>query len=450
LEFNRQLLHLGAEKCVTGSCHLLQVRGLNIMVDCGLAQGGDSAVAIDAWPLPPTKIDYLFLTHAHIDHTGRVPDLIRKGFGGEIICSHPTKALLSPMLADAMRFSGMPAKTAGPTAKAIDDLSWGFEYGERFDLENGVAFMLRRAGHILGSCFVRIEDERNGWSVLFSGDLGATDTPLLHDVEPPDTADLVVMESTYGDRLHGSRKQRVAQLGRILTRALTDKGKVFIPAFSLGRTQELIYEMDRIFSDSRYGARFPELQGRQRPPVFIDSPLGLEITQIYARLSEYWDQEAKALQYRGDHPIDFDVLYAVESHRDHQALCEAKGPAVILAGSGMCTGGRIIDHLRQGIERPANDILFVGYQAAGTPGRAIQDFARKRGGYVLLDGTRKSINARVHTLSGYSAHADQQGLIAWLESMPEKPGAVKLVHGQRSARTALSEELMQREFNIIQ
>jgi len=440
--------HLGAENYVTGSCHLLQANGLNIMVDCGLAQGDDPTRSMDSWPIQPNEIDYLFLTHAHIDHIGRVPELIQQGFKGEILCSHPTRALLNPMLTDAMKFSGMPEQAAMSIQKKIDDLSWGFECNQDFDLEKGVSFKLKRAGHILGSSFIRFQDDRSGESILFSGDLGATDTPILCDPETPDHAERVIMESTYGDRLHGERQKRVRQLGNVLTRALDDNGKVFIPAFSLGRTQELIYEMDRLFSDTDCQAMFPDLQGAQRPPVFVDSPLGLEITRVYARLSEFWDKEARDLNKIGDHPIDFDGLYAVESHRDHLELCDAPGPAVILAGSGMCTGGRIIDHLKKGIEDPKSDILFVGYQAAGTPGRTIQKYAEKPGGYVYLDGERLTIRANVYTLPGYSAHADQKGLVDWIASMPGKPGSIKLVHGEGGARRALADVLEKRGYTV--
>jgi metallo-beta-lactamase family protein len=374
--------------------------------------------------------------------------LIDRGFEGEIICSHPTKALLAPMLADAMTFSPRPDSIAKHLEETTDDLSWGFEYGETFDLSKNVSFKLKRAGHILGSSFIRVQDDKSGWSILFSGDLGAEDTPILVDPEPPDRADLVVMESTYGDRRHADRKRRIEQLGAVLTRTLADRGKVFIPTFALGRTQELIYEMDRLFSDPACRAKFPHLQDNQRPPVFVDSPLGLKITRIYARLAAYWDKEARDLEQRGDHPIDFHGLYAVENRRDHLKLCESKGPAVILAGSGMCTGGRIVGHLQGGIEQPANDILFVGYQAAGTPGRAIQKYAKKPGGYAILDGERRSINAGVHTLPGYSAHADQKGLVDWIAAMPEKPSAIKLVHGENRARQALGEILERKGYKV--
>ena len=443
-----KITHLGAETHVTGSCHLMKANGLNIMVDCGLAQGSDHLRKIKDWPVKPGEIDYLFLTHAHIDHIGRVPELIQHGFKGEIICSHPTKALLNPMLSDAMRFSGLSRQLVDYLQTKIDDLAWGFEFGQTFDLEKGIAFRMGRAGHILGSSFIRFEDSTCGWSVLFSGDLGAGNAPILPDPEIPEPADLVILESTYGGRLHDDRDQRIKRLGNVLSRALADGGKVFVPAFALGRTQELIYELDHIFSDPLYPEMFPELQGKARPPVFVDSPLGLKITDIYARLAEYWDEESRDLLRQGDHPIDFEGLFAVSNHQHHLQLRDVKGPAIILAGSGMCTGGRIVNHLLSGIEKEENDILFVGYQAVGTPGRNIQDYAGRSGGYVELDGQRKWIKARVHTLTGYSAHADQKGLVDWIGSMDQKPGKIKLVHGETPARQALANVLMRKGYVV--
>jgi metallo-beta-lactamase family protein len=401
------------------------------MIDCGIAQGRDTVLPMDRWPVPASEIHFLFLTHAHIDHIGRIPELIRGGFKGEIICTHGTKALLGPMLRDAMSLTGFSREDAGGLNELIDDLSWGFEYDEVFDLRRGVRFKLYRAGHILGSCIIRFEADRPDWSVVFSGDLGAADTPILPDPEIPDPCDLLVLESTYGDRLHDDRSQRIDRLSRILETALSDGGKVLIPAFALGRTQELIYEMDRIIS------------GRFLPPppfpVLLDSPLGIEITKIYSTLSEFWDQEARDLVSAGDHPIDFDGLYAVRDHRDHLKLVqEADGPCVIIAGSGMCTAGRIVNHLKTSLPDPRNDVLFVGYQAPGTPGREISSWNGKGDAMVMLDGERIPLKARVHVLSGYSAHADQRGLLQWVAAISEKPKEIRLVHGEPGPREALA------------
>ncbi len=435
------IIHLGGEHAVTGSCHLLQIKGLNIMVDCGIAQGSDPVVPMERWPVKPSELDYLFFTHAHIDHIGRLPDLIQNGFKGEIITTHPTKALLGPMLRDSMGFSSMTEREIMKLEQTIDDLSWGFEYGQKFDLKKGMKFTLGRTGHILGSCFIRFELNNPDWSVIFSGDLGGKDAPILPDPDVPEPADLLVLESTYGDRLHEHRQQRVQRLGNVLAQALSDRGKVYIPAFALGRTQELIYEMDRLFSDPHYQQAFPVLSFASRPPVFVDSPLGLEVTRIYSNLSKYWDNEARHLRSHGDHPIDFDYLYAVKDYEDHLRLLDLPGPAVIIAGSGMCTGGRIIDHLKTGLARQANDIFFVGYQARGSPGRNIIKYSKRRGGYVYLEGKRVVIKAKVNTLAGYSAHADQKGLIEWVESISEKPRKIKLVHGERRAQQALAKAL---------
>ena len=447
-DFNNSIIHLGGEDQVTGSCHLLMANGLNIMVDCGLPQGHDSVVSVDHWPVRPSQIHFLFLTHAHIDHVGRVPELVQKGFKGEIITTHATKALLGPMLRDAMAFSDLTDGQARELDQRIDDLSWGFEYGETFDLKNGITFKLLQAGHILGSCFIRFESESPPWSVIFSGDLGARDTPILPDPSPPDACDLLILESTYGDRVHEERNQRVQRLGSILNQALSDKGKVFVPAFALGRTQELIYELDRLASSEAPLKRSDPLTSNFPFPVFIDSPLGLEITKVYSSLSEYWDMEARELLSNMDHPLDFKGLFAVMDHKAHQRLLEVPGPAVIIAGSGMCTGGRILDHFACGLDDPANDVFFVGYQASGTLGRQIMDCGRRGDGVVSLHGNRVSVRAKVHALTGYSAHADQIGLVEWVQSMPEKPKEIKLVHGEPKAQQTLKRILEQKGYRI--
>ena len=439
--------HLGGEICVTGSCRLVQIRGRNILVDCGITQGRDESVPVDMWPVKPAGIDFIFLTHAHIDHIGLLPTLIQQGFKGEIIGSHPTIALILPMLEDAMRFETLRASERERIAQTIEDLSWGFEFGEAFDLGKDVFFELGRAGHILGSCFIRFEDRKDGSAIVFSGDLGNFDTPILNDPESSGRADVLFLESTYGDRMHEGRAHRVERLAALLDRCLSDGGNVFIPAFSLGRTQEILYDLDRIFANPEYRSRYPRLASGARPPVFVDSPLGLDITRIYSSLSEFWDDEAKALLKAGDHPINFNELYGIEKHDQHSMLLDVKGPAVIIAGSGMCTGGRIVNHLAAGVEKPENDIVFVGYQAAGTPGRAIQEHAGGSG-TVALNGRESRIQAGVHTLSGYSAHADQKGLLDWVARMPEKPGRIKLVHGEPKARKALAAKLIERGYEV--
>jgi metallo-beta-lactamase family protein len=450
---------LGGGTQVTGSCHLLRADGINLLVDCGLVQGRDQVVPMEDWPVAPSGIDYVFLTHAHIDHIGRLPELIRKGFHGEIIATHGTVALTGPMLRDAMGFSTMTASEMATLDQTIDSLSWGFEYDETFELKRGLTFRLSRAGHILGSCFVRFEHEREGWSIIFSGDLGAVDTPILPDPDKPEHCDVLVLESTYGDRVHEDRSERTRKLGALLERALGDGGKVFIPAFALGRAQELLYELDRLRSkDSARTTAGPQsnptpssgARVRRGPyPVFLDTPLGIRITAIYHELREFWDVEARTLLGQGDDPMDFECLYAVKDHRDHLRLVqEVEGPCVIVAGSGMCTGGRIVDHLAKGLSDPRNDIFFVGYQASGTAGREITEKAGRPGATVRLNGETVAIRARIHRLTGYSAHADRKGLLGWVEAMDKRPGEIRLVHGEPEARRALADALRSKGYDV--
>ncbi len=432
MPFPFDLHHLGGETTVTGSCHLITLPNkISIMVDCGLPANHDKASALSEMPVKASEIDYLFITHAHIDHIGRIPDLIEAGFDGEIICTFATRELLQPMLEDGLSFSDRSEKDKKRIQDRIDELAWGFEYNETFDLKHGVIFKLGNAGHILGSCFIRFEfpDKTNGpFSVIFSGDLGNVDTPILPDPDMPDACDLLILESTYGDRNHRDRSRRTQDLGGILETALSDQGKVFIPAFALGRIQELLYEIDRLKSMGTVDPAFP---------VFIDSPLGLEITAIYSKMTEFWDQEARDLLRKGDHPFDFRNLYAVENHQHHQKLIDMPGPCIIIAGSGMLTGGRMVAHLEKNLDDSRNDLLFVGYQAQGTPGRTILENAGKKNAHVSLNGREIPIKARIHSMTGYSAHADQAGLLRFVASVPGKPGNIKLVHGERNARMAL-------------
>ncbi len=423
------LTHLGGEHTVTGSCHLLQTEGVNILIDCGLAQGSDRTADMSSWPVAPGDVDFLFLTHAHIDHIGRTPELIRHGFKGEILCSHPTKELLLPLLSDALRFTDLPRSERESLLEAIDDQSWGFEFGREFDLKKGVRFKLGRAGHILGSSFIRFELPHEG-SIVFSGDLGAKDTPILCDPDISDPCDLLVLESTYGDRLHGDRTLRTKRLENLLNHTLSKGGKALIPCFALGRTQELLYEMDRLNITERWNV-----------PVYVDSPLGMELTRVYHSLSPYWDTESKALYKSGDHPFHFQKLFAVRDVEHHDELVETDAPMIVLAGSGMCTGGRIVDYLKAGLRDKRNAILFVGYQAGGTLGRDIIQCKGRPGAHVVVEGQRCDVRAQIHQMTGYSAHADQQGLVDWVRAMGRVPKEIKLVHGEKKAKAALRKAL---------
>ena len=435
---------------------------------------------LSQWPVKPGDVDYLFLTHAHIDHIGRIPELIQNGFAGEIICSHPTKALLVPMLTDAMGFADLSEKEIHQISKKIDEFSWGFEYGHEFKLKKGITFKLGRAGHILGSAFIQFEIELHAatpvqtvtpaeepesspdevsspkispslprrressdtCTIIFSGDLGNKNTPILPDPDIPDSCDLLVLESTYGNRLHENRQERLSRLAAELLKALDDNGKIFIPAFSLGRTQEILFELDRLFSreEWRHG----------KIPVFVDSPLGLKITEIYSKLSLFWDKESRGLNQSGNHPFDFDHLYSVLGFKDHKTLLDIPGPVIIIAGSGMCTGGRIVDHLISGLPESQNDVFFIGYQTPGTPGYDIVKYGPdlKKEPFVYLKGQKIPIKAKIQQLTGYSAHADQQGLIDWVQSMPSKPGKIKLVHGDPESQKELQESLIQLGHNV--
>jgi metallo-beta-lactamase family protein len=292
---------------------------------------------------------------------------------------------------------------------------------------------LQGAGHILGAAY--LEFDADGARIVFSGDLGPPGSPLLPDVVPPERADVLVLESTYGDRHHEDRRTRQARLKAVVEHALRDGGTVIVPAFSVGRTQELLYELEGIFSEADASGSWGRLQ------VVLDSPLAADFTKGYGQLRRHWDREARARLASGRHPLAFEQLVTVASHSDHTRmvnyLAHSRQPAVVLAASGMCAGGRVVNYLKAMVGDPRHDVLFVGYQAAGTPGRAIQRFG-PRGGWVELDGERFDIRCGVHTLGGYSAHADQGDLLAFVLGIAAGPPAeIRLVHGDDGAKAAL-------------
>ena len=434
-----QLIHHGGHRGVTGSCHQLRFdRGHSLLVDCGLFQGEDArrhpSLHIE---FPLDGVETLVLTHAHIDHVGRLPYLMAAGFEGRIYCSRPTARLLPLLLEDALKIGFTRNRyLIRAVLEKIEERICPLDYGAWQDLPGKARIKLKRAGHILGSAYVEVDAE--GQRVVFSGDLGASYAPLLYAPKAPYRADLLVLESTYGDRVHEGRRERQQKLQQVLERTLDNKGTTIIPAFSLGRTQELLYELNAILGRLEKKGRASLLK---EVDVIVDSPLAASFTRIYRDCARYWDREARRRLQYGDQPLVFDNLMTVADHREHRwtvDYLQRRGrSAIVLAGSGMCTGGRVVNYLKALLGDERTDVLFVGYQGKGTPGRSIQEGR----GAVMLDGKRYAVRAKVHTLSGYSAHADQRNLVRFVRRMRVQPREIVLVHGEARARRVLEREL---------
>lgn len=440
------VIHHGALHGVTGSCHQLVVDSTrSVLIDCGLFQGEDAKGRDEAKiDFPLDGIKSLILTHIHVDHVGRLPYLVAAGFDGPIYCSPPTAKLLPLTIEDAMRVGVTRNKKL--IERFLQDLRRRIRplaYGKWHKIDGGIEVRLQHAGHILGSAYV--EAEYRGERFVFSGDLGSRNQPLLTEPASPEKADFLVLESTYGDRNHVGREERRKQLEDVLCRTMQNSGVTIIPAFSVGRTQELLYEMNEIFHrvEQRCGCAL-----LNRVDVIVDSPLANRYTEIYESLREYWSDEAKHVLTYDDQPLVFDNLFTInegEEHRDCvDMLKETKRPAIIIAAGGMCAGGRVVNYLKAFIGDPTTDIVFMGFQATGTPGRYIQETD-----WVKLDGRRYDIQAAVHTLDSYSAHADQSDLLKFVEGMSERPKAIRLVHGEDAAKAALTHELVQRGYTVL-
>lgn len=462
-----QILHHGARDGVTGSCHQLLVDAQHsLLVDCGLFQGAETAAegqagaAAQAIGFDVSTVRALVVTHVHVDHVGRIPQLLAAGFKGPILCSEPSARLLPLVLEDAFRLGiSRDGRLLERYLKLIEQRIVALPYKHWLTVVDSPAHRVRvrlqRAGHILGSAYVECEvlallsGEKT--RVVFSGDLGVPHAPLLPAPRSPYAADILVLESTYGDREHEPRAQRRRRLQAVLERALADGGTVLIPAFSIGRTQELLYEIEDIVHRVGLGAApaAPAGSAIDWPalPVILDSPLASRFTEVYQQLQPFWDAEALQRVRRGRNPLGFANLLSVDGHAQHLAMVrhlrDTRRPAVVIAASGMCAGGRIVDYLKAMLGDPRHNVLFVGYQAQGTPGQAIQKYG-PRGGYVDLEGERIAIRAGIETLGGYSAHADRRGLLGFATRMRHWPREIRLVHGEAQARQHLAEALRAR------
>ncbi|RWU17764.1 MBL fold metallo-hydrolase [Pseudomonas alkylphenolica] len=454
------LTHHGGTRGVTGSCHQLHL-GLaaSVLIDCGLEQGVDAARGADSSALgfDISGVQALIITHVHLDHVGRIPALLAAGFRGPILCSEPSARLLPLVLEDAFKLSvsSEPAQVAR-YLDFLDGLIVSVPFGcwhavvERPGL--ACRIRLQRAGHLLGSAYVECDLDLGEVStrIVFSGDLGAPGNPLLRAVRPPDRADVLVLESTYGDRLHTERSDRRKQLEVAIERALADNGTIMIPAFSLGRTQELLYEIeDILYRKALLGAPNSAPDDGfdwSQLPIILDSPLAQRISLAYRELHSYWNDEARARLSSGRDPLGFKQLVCVDTHARHRQvvnyLKSTGRPAIVIAGNGMCSAGRIVNYLKAMLGDPRHEVMFVGYQAKGTPGAKIQASDGGQGAVqVELDGEGYQVRAKVMTLAGYSGHADQAGLVSFAVEGEVPAKRIILVHGERKAKLALQRAL---------
>jgi metallo-beta-lactamase family protein len=430
----------GADHGVTGSCHLVECAGKRILIDCGLFQGNRELDEENSEPFGfnPAAIDFLLLTHAHLDHCGRLPLLVNNGFRGEIITSSATRDLARLVLLDSGNLQEEEARRnerhasrrgnhrggIAPLYTELDVLDslefFGRKaaYNHRLELTERVFATFLDAGHILGSASIYLELEENGKrrTVLFSGDLGNTGRPILRDPAPPPKTDVVVMETTYGDRLHRPIDQSVEELFAAITDTFDDGGNVIIPTFALERAQEILFFL-------REGVEKGRLPRTMQ--VFLDSPMAISATAIFKRHPECYDEETAGLFREGRDPLSLPGLHFTRETQDSIAINRIGGGAVIMAGSGMCTGGRIRHHLRHNLWRRDSSIVFVGYAASGSLARSIIDGAER----VHLFGEEIPVAANIHTINGFSAHADQAELLAW-HRRTGKPERTFLVHGE--------------------
>lgn len=450
----------GAAKEVTGSNHLVEAAGKKFLVDCGLIQGRVAEEERNAEPFiyNPKEIDFMLLTHAHIDHSGRIPKLIKEGFKGAIYATKPTCELSRIMLADSghiqeaeTEWKNRKRKREGKslleplyTSKEGEESLKHFipvSYMDIIEIDENIRVRFNDAGHMLGSAIIEVWITENGKTtkIVFSGDLGNNDIKLLQPPSPITTADYVVMESTYGDRLHMKYKgdEKAEKFLDIVSTTLRRGGNVVIPSFAVGRTQEILYELNAIKerkNEPEINAKYKELMNAT---VYVDSPLAITATEIFKRNLELFDDEAQERIKRGDNPLEFYGLKFTKTVEESVALNENTKPCIIMSASGMCDAGRIKHHLKHNLWNPLNTILFVGYQAPNTLGRRIVEGEK----VVKIFGEEIAVNAQIEYIEGYSGHADQEWLMNFIYSFRDKPKKVFLVHGEERAQKVLKEKI---------
>lgn len=445
-----KLNFFGAAKNVTGSCYFLEANGVRLLVDCGLYQERDLKPRNWAdFPVPANTIDAVLLTHAHLDHCGRLPKLVKEGFNGKIYATSATAEIANIIMMDSAHIQEEDIKhkqrrheKAGKKspfpyeplyvkedAEKTNRMFVKAKYESKMEIGTGITAEFREAGHVFGSSSIRITvtqgDETR--TILFSGDVGRWDLPIMRDPHQYEQADYVLIESTYGDRVHGEVADIPGELERIINETVKTGGNIIIPSFALERTQELLYHLSGLLSEDR----IPMLK------AFVDSPMAIKVTEVFKKHPELFDDETMVQVNAGDKPCDFPGLSMSRSVDESKAIAKAPGTTIIIAGSGMCTGGRVKHHLKVNIDRPESTILFVGYQAFGTLGRRILEKPET----VRIFGQEFPVKARIERISGFSAHADRNELFKWISSIKQPPRRVFVTHGEEDQANAFGKFL---------
>ncbi len=446
----------GATTGVTGSCHLITTDKHKILLDCGQFQGGKAQEEMNYEPFPfePSEVDYIILSHAHIDHCGRIPLLVKRGFTGQIYCTDATADLLEIMLKDSGHIHEKEAewqnrkneRAGRPLVEPLYTEQEAEEslkyvkpvlYDQLIELNEQMRVVFNDAGHILGSGIIELWVEENGnvSKIVFSGDLGVMDRPILRNPTIIKKADYVIMETTYGNRLHPENIMDVNNLINIIIETSARGGNTIIPSFAVGRTQELIYELNKIY-DSEDDPRKKKLQDIM---VYVDSPMANAATEVFKQNAQVFDESTKDYISKGDHPLEFDNLKFTKTTEESKWLNFNRNPKVIISASGMCEAGRIRHHLKYNLWDARNSIVFVGYQAEGTLGRTLIEGASE----VTLFGEKINVVAKIHNLEGFSGHADREGLLAWLKGFQVEPKKIFLVHGEPQVKIDFAETVKQ-------
>ena len=448
----------GAAREVTGSCFCVEVEGKRILIDCGLQQGATNGFGQN-FPFHPGEIDYVIVTHAHIDHSGRLPLLVKQGFKGSIFATEPTCKLLDIMLRDSAHIQELEALWASRKSRrsgdndteplyTMEDALRVFPllvpciYGEKIEIDESISFLFTDAGHLLGSAYVEmwLKSGSKTKKIVFSGDIGTPGHPMIRSPGIVDEADVVVMESTYAERSHARYFDTVKELAKVIEKTLAKGGNVVCPSFAIGRTQELLYYIREI-KERNLVRSFPDF------PVYVDSPLANAATRLYSEeLTDYFNEDAMNLIKSGVNPLSFEGLRIVETSEDSKKLNDDKTPKVIISSSGMCDAGRVRHHLKHNLWRQECAVVFTGFQALGTLGRTIVDETVSS---VSLFGEEIAIRCQIYNFRNMSSHADREELMIWANGFKKKPECIFVVHGEEEACTTFALRLVEQDYLAI-